>query len=87
VRKRLSPAQGLIRHAVRQVLLAHTRSGQKLLIAVSGGADSLALAAATEFEAKKLNLKIAAAVIDHSLQPNSDKVAKQAAKQLLRFGN
>ena len=86
MRKRLSPAQGLVRHAVRQVLLAHTRSGQKLLIAVSGGADSLALAAAAEFEAKKLNLKIAAAVIDHSLQPNSDKVASQAAKQLLGLG-
>ena len=86
VRKRLSPAQGLIRHAVRQVLVANTRSGQKLLIAVSGGADSLALAAATEFEAKKLNLKIAAAVIDHSLQPNSDKVAEQAASQLADIG-
>ena len=57
VRKRLSPAQGLIRHAVRQVLVANTRSGQKLLIAVSGGADSLALAAATEFEAKKAQSK------------------------------
>ncbi len=86
VRKRLSPAQGLIRHAVRQVLVANTRAGQKLLIAVSGGADSLALAAATEFEAKKLNLKIAAAVIDHSLQPNSEKVASQAAKQLAGLG-
>jgi tRNA(Ile)-lysidine synthetase, N-terminal domain len=86
VRKRLSPAQGLIRHAVRQVLVANTRSGQKLLIAVSGGADSLALAAATEFEAKKLNLKIAAAVIDHSLQPNSAQVAANTAKQLVGLG-
>ena len=86
VRKGLSPAQGLVRHALRQALVAHTKTGQKLLVAVSGGADSLALAAATEFEAKKLNLKIAAAVIDHSLQPNSDKVAKQAAKMLSEIG-
>ena len=86
VRKRLSPAQGLVRHAVRQTLSSNTKPGQKLLVAVSGGADSLALAAAIEFEAKKLNLKIAAAVIDHALQKNSDKVASQAAKQLQAIG-
>ena len=86
VRKRLSPAQGLIRLAVRTSLTSNTKPGQKLLIAVSGGADSLALAAACEFEAKKLGVKIAAAVIDHSLQNNSDKVAAQTAKTLAALG-
>ena len=86
VRKRLSPAQGLIRLAVRNCLTSNTKPGQKLLLAVSGGADSLALAAACEFEAKKLGLKIAAAVIDHSLQNNSDKVAAQTAKTLATLG-
>ena len=86
VRKRLSPAQGLIRLAVRNCLTSNTKPGQKLLIAVSGGADSLALAAACEFEAKKLGVKIAAAVIDHSLQNNSDKVAAQTAKTLAALG-
>jgi tRNA(Ile)-lysidine synthase len=86
VRKRLSPAQGLIRLAVRNCLTSNTKPRQKLLIAVSGGADSLALAAACEFEAKKLGLKIAAAVIDHSLQNNSDKVAAQTAKTLAALG-
>jgi len=86
VRKRLSPAQGQLRLGVRQTLDAHTKPGQKLLVAVSGGADSLALAAATEFEAKKRGLKIAAAVIDHSLQNNSDKVAAQTAKTLTSLG-
>ena len=86
VRKRLSPAQGLIRLAVRNCLTSNTKPRQKLLIAVSGGADSLALAAATEFEAKKKGLKIAAAVIDHSLQNNSDKVAAQTAKTLAALG-
>ena len=86
VRKRLSPAQGLIRLAVRNCLTSNTKPGQKLLIAVSGGADSLALAAACEFEAKKLKVKIAAAVIDHSLQNNSDKVAAQTAKTLAALG-
>jgi len=86
VRKRLSPAQGLIRLAVRNCLTSNTKPGQKLLIAVSGGADSLALAAACEFEAKKLDLKIAAAVIDHSLQKGSDKVTAQTAKTLAALG-
>jgi tRNA(Ile)-lysidine synthase len=86
VRKRLSPAQGLIRLAVRNCLTSNTKPGQKLLLAVSGGADSLALAAACEFEAKKLRLKIAAAVIDHSLQKGSDKVAAQTAKTLAALG-
>ena len=86
VRKRLSPAQGLIRLAVRICLTSNTKPGQKLLIAVSGGADSLALAAACEFEAKKLGVKIAAAVIDHSLQKDSDKVAAQTAKTLAALG-
>jgi tRNA(Ile)-lysidine synthase len=86
VRKRLSPAQGLIRLAVRTSVTSNTKPGQKLLIAVSGGADSLALAAACEFEAKKLGVKIAAAVIDHSLQKDSDKVAAQTAKTLAALG-
>jgi tRNA(Ile)-lysidine synthase len=86
VRKRLSPAQGQIRLAVRNCLTSNTKPGQKLLIAVSGGADSLALAAACEFEAKKLRVKIAAAVIDHSLQKDSDKLAAQTAKTLTALG-
>lgn len=86
VRKRLSKAQGVIRHAVRQTLLAHTKLGQKLLIAVSGGADSMALAAACLFEANKQGRDIAAAIIDHGLQTNSSKVANQAAKRLREIG-
>ena len=49
VRKRLSPSQGQLRLAVRNTLTSNTKPGQKLLVAVSGGADSLALAAAIEF--------------------------------------
>ena len=86
IRKRLSPAQGLVRLAVRSTLTANTKRGQKLLVAVSGGADSLALAAAVEFEAKKLGLEIAAAVIDHGLQKNSATVAARSAKLLEEIG-
>ena len=86
IRKRLSPSQGLVRLAVRNTLTANTKRGQKLLVAVSGGADSLALAAAVEFEAKKLGLKIAAAVIDHGLQEASAQVAAVSAKRLEQIG-
>lgn len=85
-RKRLSLAQGAIRHAVRSNLTSNTKPGQKLLVAVSGGADSLALASAVEFEARKLKLSIAAAIIDHGLQKGSDKIAANAKAQLLAMG-
>jgi tRNA(Ile)-lysidine synthase len=85
-RKRLSPAQGAIRHAVREVLTANTKPGQKLLIAVSGGADSLALASAVLFESKKLQLNIATVTIDHGLQKASAKVAEQTLEKLQQIG-
>ena len=85
-RKRLSPAQGAIRHAVREVLAANTKPGQKLLIAVSGGADSLALASATLFESKKLQLQVATATIDHGLQKVSAKVTEQTLEKLYQIG-
>jgi tRNA(Ile)-lysidine synthase len=85
-RKRLSPAQGTIRHAVREVLAANTKPGQKLLIAVSGGADSMALASATLFESKKLQLQIATVTIDHGLQKASAKVTEQTLEKLQKIG-
>jgi tRNA(Ile)-lysidine synthase len=85
-RKRLSPAQGAIRHAVREVLAASTKPGQKLLIAVSGGADSLALASAILFESKKLQLQVASATIDHGLQKASTKVTEQTLEKLHQIG-
>lgn len=85
-RKSLTPTQGKVRHAVRATLTAQTSPGQKLLLATSGGADSLALAAATIFEARKLNLELAFAIIDHQLQAGSDKVASRTAKLLTQLG-
>jgi tRNA(Ile)-lysidine synthase len=59
---------------------------KKLLLAVSGGADSLAMSAAVAFEARKLGIEVAAAVIDHALQANSAEVAAQAAERLATLG-
>jgi tRNA(Ile)-lysidine synthase len=85
-RKRLSPAQGEIRHAVREVLASHTKPGQKLLIAVSGGADSLALVSAALFEAKKLQLRVATVTIDHGLQKASARVTEQTLEKVHQIG-
>lgn len=85
-RKRLTTAQGEIRHEIRKVLAEHTKPGQKLLVAVSGGADSMALASATLFEAKKLGLAVATVTVDHGLQPKSASVATQTQQKLLALG-
>ena len=86
VRKRLSKAQGEIRHAVRQTLTKTTTPGQRLLVAVSGGADSMALAEASLFESKKLGLKLTAVIIDHSLQKASADVAAKTKTRLHEMG-
>lgn len=56
-----------------------------LLVACSGGADSLALAAATAFVAPRLGLRVAGAVVDHGLQVGSAQVAGTAAGQVGRM--
>lgn len=50
-----------------------------IVVGLSGGADSLALAAAVAFEAPKAGLSASAVVIDHGLQPGSEQVAARAA--------
>ena len=49
-----------------------------VLVACSGGADSLALAAATAFVAPRLGLRAGVVVVDHGLQPGSAQVAAEA---------
>ena len=70
------PAVAAIRHAVRASLSA-LDPGDLVLAACSGGADSLALAAALAFEAPKTGVLAGAVTVDHGLQPGS---AAQAAK-------
>lgn len=72
----LDPAVAEIRRAVRAALATVTGP---VLVGLSGGADSLALAAAVAFEAPKAGLAASAAVIDHGLQDASDVVAARAA--------
>lgn len=75
----LSPAIAEIRLAVRTAL-AEVPEGSVVIVALSGGADSLALAAATAFEASKRGLHAASVTVDHGLQHDSAEVAADAAR-------
>lgn len=91
-RPRLTPAIADVRRAVRTALsgLADpTRSavdGALVLVALSGGADSLALAAAAAFEAPRAGLRAGAVIVDHGLQDGSADVAARAARQAEALG-
>jgi len=61
-------------------------AGSTVLAAVSGGADSLALAAALAHAAKRLRLVGGAVVVDHGLQPGSAAQAEAAAAQCRALG-
>ncbi len=74
-----------MRAAVRRFLAAH-RTGDAVAVACSGGADSLALAAATAHCAGRLGLAVHGLVVDHQLQPDSRTVAQTAAQALHRLG-
>jgi tRNA(Ile)-lysidine synthase len=74
-----------IRSAVRPYL-AKLSAGDSLLVAVSGGADSLALAAAVIAESKDLALRPIAVTIDHQLQDGSAAQAARVVEQLTSLG-
>lgn len=68
---------------------ADTAQPPLVLVALSGGADSLALAAATAFEAvrqRRQEWRAGAVIIDHQLQEGSDSVAARAAEQARALG-
>lgn len=70
---------------MRRALREHA-AGDRLLVALSGGADSVALAAAVAFEAPRLGIEAGAVVVDHQLQPGSATVAGRAAALAGRLG-
>jgi tRNA(Ile)-lysidine synthase len=72
------------RQAVRSLLAG--RDFSDVAVAVSGGADSLALAAATSYVASRQGLTVHGLIVDHQLQPGSADVAAAAAKQLHGLG-
>ena len=74
-----------MRDAVRRALV-DVEPGELVLVACSGGADSLALAAATAFVAPRVGWRAGGVVIDHRLQPDSGEVAGWAADVCRRLG-
>ncbi|WP_067509183.1 tRNA lysidine(34) synthetase TilS [Actinoplanes sp. TFC3] len=72
-----------VRTAVRQAL---TKSGGPVLVACSGGADSLALAAAAAFVAPRLGIRAGLVTVDHQLQQGSAERAMVVAEWARKVG-
>ena len=70
-----APAVAAIRCAVRPFL----RSGRRVLVACSGGADSFALAAAVAFEAPRAGVEAGLVTVEHGLQNGSAERAELVA--------
>ncbi|MFI6307263.1 tRNA lysidine(34) synthetase TilS [Amycolatopsis thailandensis] len=79
------PAIAAVRTAVRDFL---TSAGafEEVCVAVSGGADSLALAEAAAFTGTRAGLKVRALVVDHGLQDGSAETAALAANTARELG-
>ncbi|MBA3232819.1 MAG: tRNA lysidine(34) synthetase TilS, partial [Propionibacteriales bacterium] len=84
-RGRLDPAVAEVRRAVRDGL-ADLAPGAAVVVACSGGADSMALAAATAFEARAAGWLVRALVVDHGLQEDSVAAASAVVKRLEGLG-
>lgn len=79
-------AAGLeIRAAVRSAV-ADLPPGSTVLVGCSGGADSLALAAAAAFVGPRAALRVGGITVDHGLQDGSAARARAVAATLVRFG-
>jgi tRNA(Ile)-lysidine synthase len=83
----LTPAIADVRRAVRECWERNgVTLGDQVLVACSGGADSLALAAAAIFEGKRAGIKVGAVIVEHGLQAATKQVAADTAKLLTDLG-
>ncbi|MBA2740004.1 MAG: tRNA lysidine(34) synthetase TilS [Nocardioidaceae bacterium] len=87
---RLDPAVASARLSLRASLAAlpgpADGDGGLVLVGLSGGADSLALAVTTAFVAPRERLRWGVVIVDHALQQGSDAIAATAARQAERLG-
>jgi tRNA(Ile)-lysidine synthase len=79
------PAVAAVRVAVRRTL-ADLEPGSRVLVACSGGADSLALLAGTAFEARKPAHTVIGVTVDHGLQAGSAAHAEHVVEQIRALG-
>jgi tRNA(Ile)-lysidine synthase len=77
-------ATAAVRRAVRDALDA--APAPVVVVACSGGADSLALAAATAYVGAERGTAVHGVVVDHGLQPGSEVVAEAACAALSGLG-
>ena len=79
------PAVAEVRSAVRRCL-GEFAEGDLVLAACSGGADSLALAAALAHEGPRCGLHAGGVTVDHGLQPGSGDRAREVTRVLTGLG-
>ena len=79
----LDPARSAVRNAVRPYCDADRGT---VLVACSGGADSLALLAAAVFEGHKQGAHVVGAVVDHGLQEGSSDHTGRVVEQMAALG-
>lgn len=60
--------------------------GATVLLAVSGGADSLALALSAVYAARERAIQLHSLTVDHGLRPESSQEAQEVAAQLTQLG-
>ncbi|WP_148613572.1 tRNA lysidine(34) synthetase TilS [Nocardioides rubriscoriae] len=88
----LDPSVAAVRLAVRRELVRGSKAEpwvpgtDTVLVACSGGADSLALLAATVFELKRAPVRVVGAVVDHGLQDGSADHTARVVAQMARLG-
>jgi len=76
-----------VRSAVSGFFDRHQVSeGSLVLVALSGGADSLALAAATRFVGAQRGLRVGAIIVDHGLQSGSAELAAAVSETAMSVG-
>jgi tRNA(Ile)-lysidine synthase len=81
----MDPSVAAIRTAVSGAIVDLAR-GDLVLVAVSGGADSLALAAALAAEAPRHGLRAGAVTVDHGVQDGSAERAEDVAATCTELG-
>ncbi|MDN5745906.1 MAG: tRNA lysidine(34) synthetase TilS [Nocardioidaceae bacterium] len=81
----LHPSMAAVRSGVRRAL-SHLDVDATVLVACSGGADSLALLSASLFEGHKMGMRVVGVSVDHGLQPGSAEHAARVVAQMSALG-